>query len=89
MTKGISTTNHIFGTREGARSPGAPPALNPVERKNNFKIGLTSYLAGPEAGSLFSGLNMNLNQLLKRMFILGLHCHAIKNKNANHSIQKD
>ena len=21
--------------------------------------------------------------------ILGLHCHAMKNKNANHSIQKD
>ena len=24
MTKGISTTNHIFGTREEARSPEAP-----------------------------------------------------------------
>jgi len=23
------------------------------------------------------------------LFILGLHCHAMKNKNANHSIQKD
>lgn len=69
MTKGISTTNHIFGTREEARSPEAPPALNPVEPKNSFKIGLTSYLADPEAGSFFSGLNLNLNQPLKRMFI--------------------
>ena len=26
---------------------------------------------------------------VRKRSILGLHCHAIKNKNANHSIQKD
>ena len=25
----------------------------------------------------------------EKMLILGLHCHAMKNTNANHSIQKD
>ena len=47
----------------------SPPALNPVDRKSTFKIGLTCYLVGPAAGSPLTGLNLNLNQSLKRIFI--------------------
>ena len=35
------------------------------------------------------GHNLFQTKRIYLLNILGLHCHAMKNKNANHSIQKD